>query len=1012
MTPEHWQKIDRVLQSALELQSDERGRFLDEACAGDATLRREVESFIVAHEQASGFIETPAIQNNARVVVAQDQAASAAGQTIAHYRIIKQLGSGGMGEVYLASDTRLNRNVALKLLPAYFTHEERIRRFKQEARAVLALNHPNIVTIYEIGEANSTHYIATEFIDGLTLRQRVARAPLQIIEVLDVATQAASALIAAHAAGIVHRDIKPDNIMLREDGYVKVLDFGLAKLNKERTTDSEAATRALVRTDPRMVMGTASYMSPEQARGLQVDARTDVWSLGAVLYELLTGQTPFAGKTVSDMIASILEREPAPLARYAPQVPEALEWIVTKALTKDLDDRYQTIRELHNDLRRLKQQLDVAKELERSGPPQTARLEEIVAVSESYLRVKTKLPTSGTEEQRATPTVVNEKSPLVHQSPLSRKNLAIALIASLVIAGSSFVLYKRFFQSRAPSPLASFQTMKISRLTSVGKTTDTAISPDGKYVTYVVDDGARQTLWLHHVPTNSDKEIAVTADLRYRSLVFSHSGDYIFFIGSGKNQDDGLYRVTVLGGDLRKLSGNLGNSASSVTLVKSIALSPDDTRVAFSHNGGMSVRGESALIILNVDGTGERKLITRLLPERIAQPGWSSDGKTIACTIFKVSAGYSSDLVEVNVEDGKVRQLSQRKWWNTGRIAWLRDGSGFVMTASDQPSGNAEVWYVSYPEGQARKVTNDLNQYDNVSLTSDSSTLVAVQENNLTNLSIAPNGDTSSLKLIAPNGFNGYASQYCWTPDNHIVYAAMSGDTSAVWVMDADGKNPRSLTSGMDSHGPVVSPDGRYIVYTAFREGATNIWRIDADGSNPKQLTEDHGSSPSFTPDGRGILYFIVTPTGPEIAKVSIEGGAPVQVTDQKMVALNPVVSPDGKFIAIYYAALGPSTGGVVRFHTAIIPFAGGEPVKIFENPGALGSGIKWTADSRALTYISTRDDVSNIWEQPLDGSQPKQLTNFTSEQIFSYDWSRDGKQLLLLRGTLSNDVVMLSDFK
>lgn len=1014
MTPEHWQKIDRVLQSALELERDARGSFLDEACAGDATLRREVESFIVAHEQASGFIETPAIQANAGVVVAEDRAASADGQTIAHYKIIKQLGAGGMGEVYLATDTRMNRDVALKLLPSYFTtHEERIRRFKQEARAVLALNHPNIVTIYEIGEANSTHYIATEFIDGLTLRQQVARAPLKITEVLDVAVQAASALVAAHAAGIVHRDIKPDNIMLRADGYVKVLDFGLAKLNKEQTTDPEASTRALVKTDPGMVMGTASYMSPEQARGLPVDARTDVWSLGAVIYELVTGRTPFAGATVSDMIASILEREPAPLARYAPQAPEALEWIVTKALTKDQDDRYQTMRDLHNDLRRLKQQLEVAKELERSAPPQTDRIDEPSVAAENEPPVKTALPATSTVEQRATPTVINEELPRRQKSVLNRKSLVTAFVILLIVAGISFVIYKKFFPSRAASPLASFQTMKISRLTTVGKTTDTAISPDGKYVTYVVDDGSRQSLWLHHVPTSSDKEIAVPADLHYRSLVFSHSGDYIFFIGSGRDKDsDGLYRVTVLGGDLRKLSGNIGSSASDVTMVKSIALSPDDTFVAFSHNGGTGVRGESALVILNVDGTGKRKLITRMLPERIAEPGWSPDGKTIACTIFNTNAGYSSDLVAVNVEDGNVRPLSPRKWWNNGRIAWLRDGSGFVMTASDQPSGATQIWYVSYPGGQARTVTNDLNEYDNVSLTSDSATLVAVQGNNVSNLSIAPNGDTSGLKLITPNGFNGYASQHSWTPDNHIVYTAMSGGTSAIWVMDADGKNPRPLTSGMDSHDPVVSPDGHYIVFTAFRDGATNLWRIDADGANLKQLTEDHGTFASFTPDGQWIVYFIVTPTGPELSKISIEGGAPVQLTDQKMVALSPVVSPDGKFIAIYYSSLGPPSGGIVRFHTAIIPYAGGEPVKVFENPGGLGAGIKWTADSRALTYISTRDDVSNIWEQPLDGSKPKQLTNFNSEQIFFYDWSRDGKQLLLLRGTMSSDVVMLSDFK
>src|SRR5437868_8384863 len=293
--------------------------------------------------------------------------------SISRYRILEKLGSGGMGEVYLAEDTRLGRKVALKLLAEELTqNRDRLSRFDQEAYAASALNHPNILTIYEMGDEGGRHYIVTEFIDGQTLRKRLGGPPLESTEVLDIAIQVASALEEAHAAGIVHRDIKPDNIMVRRNGYVKVLDFGLAKLTEtvDRTpSDGEASTRVMVQTDAGVVMGTSHYMSPEQARGKPVDARTDIWSLGVVLYELMAGRTPFEGETATDVLSAITKTEPPPLARYAANVPAEYEWIVMKALRKDAGERYQTAKELHSDLRKLKQRLEFEAELERSVPP-------------------------------------------------------------------------------------------------------------------------------------------------------------------------------------------------------------------------------------------------------------------------------------------------------------------------------------------------------------------------------------------------------------------------------------------------------------------------------------------------------------------------------------------------------------------------------------------------------------------------------------------------------------------
>src|SRR4029434_3975422 len=298
-------------------------------------------------------------------------------ERVSHYRILEKLGAGGMGVVYLAEDMKLGRKVAIKVLSQeYSTNKDRLHRFDQEASAASNLNHANILTNHEVCEDDGRHYIATEYIDGVTLRRKIAGSQLASAEVLDVAVQVASALEEAHSAGIVHRDIKPDNIMIRRNGYVKVLDFGLAKLTEtvDRTpSDAEASTRVMVHTDAGVVLGTSHYMSPEQARGKPVDARSDIWSLGVVIYEMVAGRTPFEGETSTDVIVAITQKEPPPLARFAPTVPAELDWIVNKALRKDRDERYQTIRELLTDLRRLRQRLEFETELERSSSPEIGR---------------------------------------------------------------------------------------------------------------------------------------------------------------------------------------------------------------------------------------------------------------------------------------------------------------------------------------------------------------------------------------------------------------------------------------------------------------------------------------------------------------------------------------------------------------------------------------------------------------------------------------------------------------
>jgi serine/threonine-protein kinase len=464
MDHERWQQVDQLFHSALEREAGERAAFLAQACTGDEALRREVESLVESHEQPDSFIESPAADLAAELLAGTGEVL-AAGEAVGPYKIVSLLGEGGMGEVYLAQDERLGRQVALKLLPAQFTLDaDRVRRFEQEARAASALNHPNIVTIHEIGNSNSQHFITTEFIDGETLRQHLARKQLNLEEVLDIATQIASALAAAHAAGIVHRDIKPENVMLRRDGIVKVLDFGLAKLASEEVAavSTHRATPATVNTNPGMVLGTVQYMSPEQARGKDVDARTDIWSLGVVLYEMVAGRVPFKGETQSHALVSLMELEPVPLTRYA-KVPPGLERIVTKALRKTRDERYQTANNLARDLKSLKQELEIDARLKQPFERERFVAAEKFDSDAPTVSIKAR-PTSGVEY-------------LVSKiGRHKRLALPLAVLAVLAAVTAGYFVYSR---RAAVTTASSIRSVAVLPFTNASNNADMEYLADG-----------------------------------------------------------------------------------------------------------------------------------------------------------------------------------------------------------------------------------------------------------------------------------------------------------------------------------------------------------------------------------------------------------------------------------------------------------------------------------------------------------------------------------------------------
>jgi serine/threonine protein kinase len=978
MQPERWHRIDNILQAALALDPAERTAFLDSACEGDESLRDEVISLLSFEQQTLDLIDIPAVEV-AAPLLASNQPDLPEGQLIGHYRIISLLGIGGMGEVYLAKDEKLNRRIALKLLPADYTrNKDRLRRFQQEAQAASALNHPNILTIHELGELDGQQFIATEFVEGETLRERMKLGGLNLCEILDVTVQIAGALAAAHKAGIVHRDIKPENIMIRPDSYVKVLDFGLAKLTEqyELTPHAQGAERLDISSG--LVMGTVKYMSPEQARGLSVDARTDIFSLGIVLYEMLTGHPPFKGESASDLIKSIVKDEPPPLPKYLPEATADLDGIVIKALRKDKTKRYQTAEELVRDLKSLKQQIEpraatnvFAFELDR-GVVSTEKVDQRVTSGIEYL-----------------------VSAITQDKPRAAVVLGTII---LFTAGLLLATQKLFERNRSSS---SLQTMTLRRLTTTGKVTSAAISPDGNYIAYVVNDSGQQSLWVRQVATSSNVRVVGPGQALNSGLTFSPDGNYIYYrVVDLTNTVNTLYRTSVLGRDPQKVMLDIDSP---------ITFSPDGKRVAFIRNNDPVV-GESNLLTANEDGTDERLVSTRKLPDEFRGPAWSPDGKGLACA-YGIGGGPFS-LIEVPVEGGVEKPIGSQQWSRPGKVAWLSDGSALILTAQDQSSAQTQVWQVAYPSGDVRRVTNDLNSYIDVSLTADSGTMAVVQTALQSDIWVAPGTNSGDPRVITSEAGKDDGSQgLAWTPDGKLIYASNASGNLDLWMIDSGTGVPKQLTSNAgQNYEPAVTPDGHYIVFTSDRAGTRNLWRMNVDGSDPLRLTTGRNDHfPRCSPDSKWVVYNSPGTSAPTtLWKVAVDGGAPVQLSD--VWALMPSVSPDGKQVACYYFERGETSWAV---RTGLLPLDGGPITRVSEHAGF---PLRWSPDGSAITYVpaptgALPTGASNIWAMPVDGGPPKQLTDFKSDQIFWFDWSHDGR-LAIARGTTVSDVVLITNFR
>ncbi|HEY6242573.1 MAG TPA: protein kinase [Pyrinomonadaceae bacterium] len=972
MNPERWQELEKLFQEALAQPPEKRTHVIESA---DEDLRPHLKALLAAHESAGTFIESPAIDVEARNIANLHEPHSVIGKVISHYRVLEHLGAGGMGDVYLAQDITLGRQVALKFLPSNFTLDsERLRRFEQEARAASSLNHPNILTIYEIGEWNSCRYIASEFIEGSTLRELIGGQPMKIDEAIDITIQVADALISAHSKGIVHRDIKPENIMIcrgglgQKEGHIKVLDFGIAKLTEAQSSETDLPTRPLLSTSEGITIGTAPYMSPEQADGLKVDARTDIWSLSVVLYEMLSGHVPFEGATRGRLIVSILEKEPRPLSELVDNIPAVLESLVMKGLCKRRDDRYQTAREFQKDLN----------EFRRHPEGLESRL-----TAEKRISLSTQS--------------MGRSSSWRSRAPIL--TIIGAVVLTLFGLGIKYV-WPRLAARNTPPPFSKFN---LTRLTSHGKASSAVVSPDGKYVVHVAGTLEQKSLWLRHIATGSDQQILPSNGGDISNLSFSPDGNHIYYVRSAP-KDIVLETIPVLGGTPRRLLHDIDSSAS---------FSPNSQRFVFVR--GYPINKTASLMLANQDGTGEEKLITHDMNNfffgTAGDPAWSPDGDHIAVPL-RGSDSYTN-VVVVDVKTKTEKQLTFQRWNAIHSICWLPDATGLLFTAIDAERKNAQIFYSSYPEGKVETVTNDLNNYEDLSVTADGTSAVTVRSEGESDIWISSVDDFSNPKQITSNKFDGVAG-IAWTPDGKMVHGSNESGTRDLWLMNNDGSDNRQLTANVGLNlFPCVSADGKYVIFQSNRSanGSLNIWRMNIDGTNPTQLSfGTHDVDPRCTLDNH-IIYTSDAQGQLSVWKLPVEGGTALRITDYYASALG--VSPlDGSI------AIGLLDEKVLRRRTGVIASTGGRPTKIFDLPalfGTLGPGFygqttSWTVDGKSLTYIDTKDDVSNIWAQPVGGGPPKQLTRFKSDLIFYYAWSRDGKKLALARGRKTSDVVLIKD--
>ncbi len=875
------------------------------------------------------------------------------GQTISHYKILEKLGGGGMGIVYKAEDIKLKRTVALKFLPPELTRDDEAKqRFVHGAQAASALDHPNICTVHEIDETDEHQiFISMACYDGETLKSRIAKGGLRTEEAVDIVIQVAHGLQKAHDKGIVHRDIKPANIIITSDGIVKILDFGLAKLVGQTQLTKTGST-----------LGTVAYMSPEQARGEEVDARTDIWSLGVVLYEMLAAKLPFRGEHDAAVIYSIMNEDPAPLSKSNVNASDELQTIVSRTLAKEKEERYQTVSDLLADLH---------PELDR-------------------LKGKTQTPASG--RMSVVPKASRLKKTL--RNPLAIGIILVCVVAMVWVAVSTFLIDNSL----------KYESLEIQKLTNSGDILVAALSPDGQYVAYSTRVSKGCNLYLRHIPSASTTKLWQADEGSFGSfpgLTFAPGGNYLYFI-----YESNLCRLARLGGEPKIIvRGRLSY----------FAISPDGKRLAINRF--------RKLVTMNEDGSDERKSgldTTEKYIYRVISNGraWSPDGRFIALKCFSGDFVRTGLMIH-NLIDSTEIDILNPLWSRIDNVFWAADAKSLLLTGERTKGETSQIWNVSYPQGEVRQITSDANGFSDLSASADGKSLLAIQSTYANSLWVLPSGDEFKIQKV-PTGEQTVQGWTSWTADNRILFVTGNSREHSLKAVYPDGSKLMTLysdTIGFASASQVVTTftsggaksrtflfppqivrDTRTFYFESFGSGRSNIWRVDLQ-SGSRQSIYQGTSLASMAMSADEEWLYITNQSG--LLKVRNDGKQVDTIFAEVGEDVSELrLSPDG--IRISSSRYNKK---LEQYETVIVDVKSRKLVQTLP----ITSSVEWTPDGRGLSYIITANNVPNIWTQSLAGGKPKQITHFPSDEIVHFNWSPDGKYLDVVRRSNPSDVYLLT---
>lgn len=882
-------------------------------------------------------------------------------EKIGFYKIIRKIGAGGMGEVYLAEDERLNRKIALKILPADVSNDrKKLNRFMQEARLVANLNHPNICTIYEVGETSETPFLAMELIEGETLTDKIKNNSLSLSEILQITTQIADALDEAHQNKIIHRDIKSSNVLINQRGQAKLLDFGLAKTVADEVFEQDI-TRA--KTEEGMLIGTVQYMSPEHALGKKLDARTDLWSLGVLLYEMTCGTLPFRAATQAGVFDEILNKPPIAPREINGEIPAELEQIILKLLEKDRDLRHQTASDLRADLKRLRRSLGETADSGEFFKTSTVELGRTFKTSET-----------------------------VKPQGIFIKKALISFVVLLVLTGIIYAVYRI---SESSKTALSFAEAKSSRLTNLGRIYDAVISPDGKYAAYVTDDGAKQTLWIKQITTGSVAQIAAPAEVLYQGLAISPDGSWVYYNFWDKKSVGQIFRVPVLGGNPQKVVFDC---------MPGISISPDGNQIVFTRSNDQTKKLE--LITANSLGEDEKKLPTND-EFGVNSALWSPDGKSIAYI-----KSYSDverrflEIVEVDLNGSEIKKIwtDTENKYQLNSFAWLPEKKGIVASLQPIKEFQSQVWEINYADGQMKQITKDFNGYNSLSVSADGKNMLAVQRDFLASVWNVPLENSAESKRLTEGKFEGIGIAF--TSENRLIYSSNISGGFEIWSMNLDGSDKKQLTSdAIFKFTPCAVNPEKLIFFNAVGSEAGGVARMDFDGKNLKILD---GIWNIFCASESSKIFYLSSLDGKNsvLFSDSVERNAQKKITDKPIRSY--AVSPNGKFAAyIYWNDATRSYGAeVIEVETGKAkPFE--IPVTAVQKYSDSQFTIRFTPDNKNLSYVNDENGFSNVWLLPLNGEKPKRLTNFNDKYIYTFEWAKDSRSLGATRVTSTNDAII-----